>query len=107
MGFAQKPGEATFTTVMRRAGETQAGMLTLGILWVDKNNFQIFRMRSDLRTRQNEMGLDQLTTEVMFGEVQLQDVSNPLWRPVDVDVSMEIDKHKFHNMHHYIESRSR
>jgi VWFA-related protein len=105
LGFAQKPGEATFTTVMRRAGETQSDMLTQGILWVDKNNFQIIQMRSDLLARQNEIGLDQLTTKVMFGEVQLQGVSNPLWLPVDVDVSMEIDKHKFHNVHHYTNYR--
>jgi hypothetical protein len=105
LGFAQKPGEATFTTVMRIAGETQADMLTQGILWVDKNNFQIIRVRSDLLVRQNEIGLDQLTTEVMFSGVQLQDVSNPLWLPVDVDVSMEIGKHKFHNVHHYTNYR--
>jgi VWFA-related protein len=105
LGFAQKPGEATFTSVLERAGETQAVMLTQGILWVDKNNFQIIRMRSDLLARQNQIGLDQLTTEVAFGEVQLQDVSNPLWLPVDVDVSMEIDKHRFHNVHHYTNYR--
>jgi VWFA-related protein len=105
LGFAQKPGEATFRSVMRRAGETLADMLTQGILWVDKNNFQIIRMRSDLLAPQNEIGLDQLTTEVTFAKVQLQDVSNPLWLPVDVDVSMEIKKQKFHNVHHYTNYR--
>jgi VWFA-related protein len=105
LGFAQKPGEATFTSVIQRAGETQAVMLTQGILWVDKNNFQIIRMRSDLLAPQNEIGLDQVTTEVTFAEVQLQDVPNPLWLPSDVDVSMEIKKQKFHNVHHYTNYR--
>jgi len=104
LGFAQKPGEVTFTTTMRRGG-TEANMLTQGILWVDKNNFQIIRMRSDLLAPQNKSGLDQLTTEVTFGEVQLQDVPNPLWLPSEVDVHMEIDKHKFHNVHHYTNYR--
>ena len=105
LGFAQKPGEVTFTTVMRGTGGTEPDMLTQGILWVDKNNFQIIRMRSDLLAPENEIGLDQLTTEVTFAEVQLQDVPNPLWLPNDVDVSMEIKKQKFHNVHHYTNYR--
>jgi VWFA-related protein len=105
LGFAQKPGEVTFRTVMRGTGGAEADMLTQGILWVDKNNFQIIRMRSDLLAPQNEIGLDQLTTEVTFAEVQLQDVPNPLWLPSDVDVSMEIKKQKFHNVHHYTNYR--
>lgn|SRR5208282_3068172 len=105
LGFAQKPGEVTFTTVMRGTGGTEANLLTQGILWVDKNNFQIIRMRSDLLAPQNEIRLDQLTTELAFSEMHLQDVSNPLWLPSDVDVSMSINKQKFHNMHHYTNYR--
>jgi VWFA-related protein len=105
LGFAQQPGEATFFTAMKRTGEADVNMLTQGILWVDKNSFQIIRMRSDLLAPGNEIRLDQLTTEVAFGEVQLQDVPNPLWLPRDVDVSMEIDKQKFHNLHHYTNYR--
>jgi VWFA-related protein len=105
LAFAQKPGEVTFRTVMSGTGGAEADMLTQGILWVDKNNFQIIRMRSDLLAPQNEIGLDQLTTEVTFAEVQLQDVPNPLWLPSDVDVLMEIKKQKFHNVHHYTNYR--
>jgi len=105
LGFAQKPGEVTFTTVMSATGGTEADMLTQGILWVDKNNLQIVRMRSDLLAPQSEIGLDELTTEVTFAEVQLQDVPNPLWLPSDVAVSMEIKKQKFHNVHHYTNYR--
>jgi hypothetical protein len=65
---------------------TAAGMPTQGILWVDKNGFQIIRMRTDLLAQRNEIRLDQLTAEVTFGEVHLQDVPNPLWLPSDVHV---------------------
>jgi VWFA-related protein len=105
MGFAQKPGETTFFNAVRGAGGAYVNMLTQGILWVDKNSFQIIRMRSDLLAPRNEIRLDQLTTEVAFGEVQLQDVPNPLWLPRDVDVSMEIEKQKFRNLHHYTDYR--
>jgi hypothetical protein len=105
VGFAQRPGVATFVNSVRGAGGVDVDMLTQGILWVDKNNFQIIRMRSDLLTPNNEIRLDQLTTEVAFGEVQLQDIPNPLWLPRDVDVSMEIEKQKFRNLHHYTDYR--
>ena len=105
LGFAQQPGEATFFTTMTGTGGTDVDMLTQGILWVDKNSFQIIRMRSDLLAPNDEIRLDQLTTGVRFGEVQLQDVAKPLWLPRDVDVSMKIDKQKFHNVHHYTNYR--
>jgi len=105
LGFAQQPGEATFFTTMTGTGGTDVDMLTQGILWVDKTSFQIIRMRSDLRAPNDEIRLDQLTTEVRFGEVQLQDVLNPLWLPIDVDVSVKINKQQFHNVHHYTNYR--
>ena len=106
LGFAQKPGQATFTTSMRRTGGRVVRMFTQGILWVDKTSFQILRMRSDLLVPSAELGLDQLTTDVAFDEVRLQDVINPLWLPSDVDVYMEISGGKYRNVHHYTNYRS-
>ncbi len=74
------------------------------ILWVDKNSFQIIRMRTDLLAQRNEIRLDQLTTEVTFVR-QFQDAPKPLWLPSDVDVYIGIDKHKFRNVHHYTNYR--
>ncbi len=105
LGFAQQPGEATFTTTMRGTGAKEVDMLTQGILWVDKNGFQIIRMRSDLLAPNNENRLDQLTTDVKFGEVRLQDAPSPLWLPRDVDVYIEINKQKFRNVHRYTNYR--
>jgi hypothetical protein len=105
LGFAQQPDEATFVTTMRETGGTDVDMLTQGVLWVDKNNFQIIRMRSDLLAPSNELQIDRLTTEVTFGEVRLPDVPNPLWLPSDVDVYVEINRQKFRNVHHYTNYR--
>lgn len=80
-------------------------MVAQGILWVDKKNFQIIQMRSDLLAPNKEIQLDELTQHVTFGEVQLKDVPNPLWLPSDVDVSMEIEKQKYRNAHHYTDYR--
>jgi VWFA-related protein len=105
LGFVQKPGEATFLVTMMGTGGTVVDMLTQGILWVDKNGFQIIRMRSDLLEPNRETQLDQLTTDETFGEVQLQDAANPVWLPRDVNVFMEINKRKFRNEHHYTNYR--
>ncbi|MGC2124436.1 MAG: hypothetical protein WA652_16420 [Xanthobacteraceae bacterium] len=114
LAFAQKPGEATLFTTVKETGGADVSMLTQGILWVDKNSSQIIRMRSDLLEPaasvtnwmiNNGISLNQMTTEVTFSEVQLKDVPNPLWLPSDVDVYMEIEKHKFHNLHHYTNYR--
>jgi hypothetical protein len=105
LGFAQQPDEATFVTTMRGTGGTDVDMLTQGVLWVDKNSFQIIRMRTDLLASSNELHIDRLTTEVTFGEVRLPDVPNPLWLPGDVDVYVEINRQKFRNIHHYTNYR--
>jgi VWFA-related protein len=105
LGFAQKPGEATFLVTMMGPGGIVVDMLTQGILWVDKNGFQIIRMRSDLLVPNKQIQLEQLTTDETFGEVQLQDVANPVWLPRDVNVYMEISKRKFRNEHHYTNYR--
>lgn len=104
LGFAQEPG-ATFTTTMWGTRGQEVHMLTQGILWVDKNGFQILRVLSDLLAPNAETGLDQETTEVTFDQVRLQDVPNPLWLPIDVNVYMEIKKEKYRNVHHYTNYR--
>ena len=105
LGFAQVPGEATFTTAMQGTGGREVDMLEQGILWIDKRGFQIVRMRNDLLVPNPEIGLERLTTDATFSEVRLQDVSNPLWLPSDVNVYMEINGGKYRNVHHYTNYR--
>jgi hypothetical protein len=105
LAFAQRPGEVNFSTVMAGTGAEEVDMVTQGILWVDKSNFQILRMRRDLLAPNREILLEQLTTDVTFDEVRLQDVPNPLWLPSEADVYIEIGGQKYLNMHHYQDYR--
>ena len=105
LAFAQRPGEVSFATVMARTGTKDVDMPTQGILWVDNGNFQILRMRSDLLAPNGEIQVDQLTTDVTFGEVRLQDAPNPLWLPSEADVYIEIGGQKYRNMHQYQDYR--
>lgn len=80
-----------------------------GLAWVDKSNFQIVKMRTDLLTPQPDIGLDEQTTEITFSEVRFSDVAIPLWLPRDVNVYMKFTFGAriqiFRNVHHYADYR--
>jgi hypothetical protein len=112
IAFAQLPGESRNTITMKGRNGITVKMLTQGIAWVDKGNFHVIQMRTDLLARQPEIGLDQQTTEVNFGEVRFDDVAAPLWLPRDVVVHVKFgesgDRHfeeTFRNVHHYTNYR--
>ena len=76
-----------------------------GIAWVDEYSSEIIRMRTDLLAPLVQIGLDEQTTEVSFGEVRLSDESQPLWLPSGVTVEAELQGTKFRNEHRYTNYR--
>lgn len=115
VAFAQQPGKATlYSTLTGRKG-TRVHMLMQGIAWIDKSNFQIVRLRTDLLAPHPEIGLDQQTTDLSLSTVRLLDMANPLWLPRDVKVYLrfktfdpERDQFyelSFRNKHHYADYR--
>ena len=89
VAFAQKPGQASLLVSMTGRSGAKVDMLMQGIAWVDKSNFQIIRMRTDLLAPRPEIALDAQTTEVTLSKVQLQDVATPLWLPSEVKVDLK------------------
>jgi len=119
VAFAQKPGQATITVGMEvqqaRRAIVRVTMLVQGIAWVDKSNFQIVRLRTDLLAPREEIGLASETTLVTFGEVHLPDVPTPLWLPSDVQVNAHFSlpndqlgytEQNFRNEHRYSDYKS-
>jgi hypothetical protein len=100
VAFAQRPGQATITSKVRWEGGI-APILVQGIAWVDKSSFQIIRLRTDLLAPRNDMGLSRETTELSFSEVQLPDVTMPLWLPREVSVTSDFRGNTFRNEHRY------
>jgi hypothetical protein len=112
VAFSQLPGEASQTITMTGPRGTAAHILTQGIAWVDKENYHILRMRTDLLAPQPDIGLDEQTTKVDFSEVRLSDLAAPLWLPTDVFVYVKLGKvvdrpfeEAFRNRHHYTHYR--
>jgi hypothetical protein len=115
VAFAQQPGKATLFVTMAGRGGTRVPMLIQGVAWVSKANFQIIRMRMDLLAPRPEIGLQQLTTVVTLGKVQLLDVATPLWLPKEVKVDLKFREFdpahanslavEFRNAHQYVDYR--
>jgi hypothetical protein len=93
VGFAQQPGKATLSIIMRGRGETPVRMLVQGVAWIDKSDFELVRMRIDLLAPREDFGLNQQTTEVTFSQIQLADAATPLWLPSSVKVYVEFTTH--------------
>ena len=97
VAFAQRPGYATAGTVS--AGNWSVAILVQGIAWVDKESFQIIRLRTDLLAPNRHVGL--MTTELTLGEVRLADLATPLWMPSQVSVRTETRGKIYRNEHKY------
>jgi|SRR5271168_2405716 len=115
VAFAQKPGEATvFVSFADRKG-VNANLLMQGIAWIDKTNFQIVRMRTDLLVAPPQIDLERQSTEVTFTKIQLPDVPTPLWLPKEVKVDLKFKQSDpnnprlgelvYRNDHHYSDYR--
>ena len=111
VAFAQRPEQATLFVTLSGSNGKSASMLMQGVAWIDKNNFQIIRLRSDLLAPHPEIDLESQTTVVTFNKVALQDVATPLWLPENVRVSVTFkashDPYGIHyeNEHHYTNYR--
>jgi hypothetical protein len=111
VAFAQRPGKATLYVTMTGRKGTRVHMLMQGIAWVDKSNFQLVRLRTDLLAPHPEVGLDQQTTDVTLSKVKLLDMASPLWLPLNVKVYLRFrifdsDRNQsyelsYRNEHHY------
>jgi hypothetical protein len=93
VAFAQQPGKATLSVKMKARDGTPAQVLVQGIAWIDKKNFQIVRVRTDLLAPRRDVGLNQQTTEVTLTKIQLAGASDPLWLPGNVKVFVEFTTH--------------
>jgi len=101
VAFAQRPGHASPGWVS--GGNWSVGVLVQGIAWIDKESFQIIRLRTDLLAPHREVGL--MTTELTLGEVKLADLTTPLWMPNEVRVRAEMRGKLFQNEHKYTNYR--
>ena len=105
VAFAQRPGHATMSETVRGSGGAEVQMLVQGVAWVDKSNFQIIKIQTDLLAPRPQVGLDRQTTEVTLSEVRFLGIASPLWLPKVVKVDIRFYGLNFRNEHQYANYR--
>ena len=103
IAFAQRvtPAAASRWTL----GGEQVPVLVQGLAWIDPAGGQITQMRTDLLAPQPRVGLHRATTIVTFAPVQFRSKPGIFWLPVNVTVTIDLDKYTFVNRHTYSDYR--
>jgi hypothetical protein len=104
IAFAQRP-EAAETMRYLATRNQNISILLQGIAWIDPDSYQVIRMRSDLLAPRKDVSLEFQTTTIRFGEVRFNHLSQILWLPLEVVVTMKYQGYLFRNRHHYSQYR--
>jgi hypothetical protein len=100
LAFAQMPGKARQAGLFASQG-MEVIILLQGVAWIDPDNYQIDRMRTDLLAPRDSIGLTRQTTDIIFGPVSFTNLPHPLWLPLQVDVEITWNNIYFRNLSVY------
>jgi hypothetical protein len=106
VAFAQIPGSVSVPVMLVRYPEN-IPVLFQGVAWVDREDFRILQLRTDILAPQQEFGLERQTAKILFGPVGIGELNLELWLPMGVDVSMEDngvvlqEQHAYSHYHMY------
>jgi hypothetical protein len=76
-----------------------------GIAWVDRSDFRIVRLRTDLLAPRPDSQLLQQTSNIVFGPVHIAFHDGELWLPHSVDAEMEANGQVLEEQHEYSKYR--
>ncbi|MGD0695850.1 MAG: hypothetical protein ABSB82_13440 [Terriglobia bacterium] len=102
IAFAQRPARARWNGTFKY-GQTKVPTFSQGLAWVDAENYQITRLRTDLLKPLPEVRLEKETTEIDFGEAHFKDIAQGFWLPHEVTVSVDWNGRHLRNRHQYSE----
>ena len=117
LGQQQMEGRSTFSIAFAQLSDspTSSGknvddkhasrILLQGIAWVDESDFRIVRLRTDLLTPQVSIQLQQQTTTIIFGPVNIRGVSVELWLPQSANLDLQSNGQHFYEDHKYLHYR--
>jgi hypothetical protein len=74
---------------------------TQGLAWIDSQNYQILRLRTDLLKALPEVALKRQTTEISFSEVHFKSITAGFWLPREVAVTVDWHGKVLRNDHEY------
>jgi hypothetical protein len=102
--FAEIP-EAMKFPAQFNFGKTPISILLQGVAWIDSSDFRIVRMREDILAPRPDIYLNQFTTRIRFGEVNISKAASSLWLPQEVDIDWEFQGIRVQRRHSYSDYR--
>ena len=100
MTFAQRPGMVRKPSLLATATDT-IPLLYQGIAWIDAQDFQILRLRTDLLAPLPEVNLKRVTSTIEYTQVRIPELAEPLWLPKEVEVLWETNGEEDGEVHRY------
>lgn len=100
VGFAQTPDGDPTVSVLRLRNKT-AGLLLQGLAWIDATSHQMLRIQTDLLAPRPDVGLEVLTTEIDFRDIQLAETPATFRLPSRVTIDLWTGGQHFRNIHEY------
>jgi hypothetical protein len=98
--FAQRPGQVRKPSLLATATDT-IPLLYQGIAWIDAQDFQILRLRTDLLAPLPELNLKRVTSTIEYTQVHIPELGEPLWLPQEVEVLWETNGEENGELHRY------
>jgi tetratricopeptide (TPR) repeat protein len=102
IAFAQQPGKARLNGTFV-SGHVIVTTYSQGLAWIDSQNYQIIRLRTDLLKPSQEIHLEKETTDITYGEVHFKDLPIGFWVPKEVTVAVDWNNRHLRNEHRYSE----
>lgn len=100
VAFAQKPSAIRVPGMLRLEDKT-VPIFMQGIAWVDASDFRIVRLRTDLLAPPPHADLRQLTADIHFSEVRIEEIAAPVWLPHEVVITSNLGGIKVRESHSY------
>ena len=100
VAFAQRPEKAQMMERFNSNGDSVL-LLHQGLAWIDKENYKIARLRTDLLKPQSQIRLQRETTEITYDPVEFKQAGQVAWLPSEVAVTVQWWGRTFRNVHTY------
>jgi len=100
VAFAQHPIQAHVYGLFKD-GKNESTIFVQGLAWIDSQNYQILRLRTDLLKALPEVALKRQTTEISFSEVHFKSITAGFWLPREVAVTVDWHGKVLRNDHEY------
>lgn len=100
VAFAQEPLKTRLSGGFKYGGKS-AATYTQGLAWIDAQDYQIIRLRTDLLKPLKEVRLERQTTQIEYQKVHFKSSHQGFWLPRQVAVTVDWNGRVLHNEHRY------